>query len=558
MNGAHPSVESVLATAACAVTAGMPTDDSWRLVHQALRLGRALATQNRAVPLPIMLDVAAAGRRGHSGAFPAADIVADHNRRYCSWVIDLHRAARGLLDHPAYVRHIRSHDDLAGFLPLLHHAWPASANGEAAWFAYVYEMLLDQPDSVRTRWEAGRTTETSAWAWCSQIRAIRDFRLPLLQALYFPRADQRLGQYLHHFDHAAGRFYLDTRNAYLLEDQAQRILSLRQRRPWPQSWPLTESYEDVDPRFGAPSLAALTGDSIEQIWHDLRTKPRINNPPPFRPPQAVDVHLGWRIGSISSTQTLEPQMEWKWFSDVVAPPFSPLSHSALLQGLVALAVDDWRHFLDPLPVDFYLHREFPRIPTEDRSTRHSGGSATRVPEPNRAFAGPTGNRWRDLWNGKTDCLPPWDVVTLLFDHIGRDTVYLASRQNENPPLPPIPERSESENESNSWWCLFVCEADLPEFGFKAIRQCDGRTLWRYGRRSQGWQRGPYTHVVILDSEAPGDPATQPDGHLCQIVERADSIEFLPLHRRVAQGPFPYAPLRVHLVDVLIDQLQRSM
>lgn len=563
MSMAHPPIEAIAASAACTVSAGTRAAADPGLVMKALRLGRQLATFNRAVPLPVLLDAAAqTGGRLHSGSLRADRLVAQADDEYKNWLAALRRAARGLFEHADFLTRLHGQEDLPGFVPLLSRAWPMSLNGEAQHHDSAYKRLLESPAVVSAAWRQPRSAVPAHWHWWPKPKPkVGELRLSLLHALYLPREEQRLGQFVHHFDHGAGQFYLDSRNAWLLDDQTRRILNLRRRKPRSQSWPHTQSYEELDPRFGVPSLAALVGDTIEQVCYDLLTKPRISNPPPFRPPETVQVHLGWMIAESSPVARVEVDPVWKWFekraeNSVAVEPGS-FFHSGLLQGLAALVVDDWRHFFDPLPVDFFLHRESPRIASMVK------------PDPNRTFSGTTGARWKDLIDGNSDCLPPAATVTLLFDTIAREDIYLAPDADKpQAPLPMSDRAEDSGAAAGSWWCLFVCRDDLPHIGF--IEQ-PGTGRWLCRSDSAAWSPGlsPYTHIVILDPSrhlraaampdgAPHSSDLQPDGTLCRICAGGGGVDLIPLQRRAVRRDFAFSTLRIHLVDVLLEQLERLM
>ena len=563
MNELRQKAEVIAATAACCVSAGTPASRNGALVTKALRLGRQLAMLNRAVPLPVLLDAAAqtSGDYHYGGFLRAGGQVANYDTQYSDWIRALHRNSRGLLERHDFLNRVGDHDDLSGFIPLLAQAWPPAKSGEALHYDGAYALLLNEPLLVREAWASRRSADPELWDWWPETSPkIAPLQLALFHALYFPRASQRLGQFLHHFDHAAGHFYLDSPDAILLGDQAQRIRSLHQPRPVTQSWPLTESFDYLDPRFGAMSLSALVGDTIEQVWYNLRSHPRINNPPPFRPPQTVQVHVGWMVGARAAAEATA--IDPKWFKRSKDSPNAKaehpnreklFSHSALLLGLVALVVDDWRYFLRPLPVDFFLHREFPRI------------EGATPPDPNWTLAGTTGNRWKDLGEGNADCLPPAETVTLLFDAITRDTVLLAPDADKFPAPLPLASRLDSHTATNAaWWCLFVCREDLENLGFKRIDRPQG-ACYRREEEADYWLPGssPYSHVVILDPDEqqrsesqPRDATQEPDGSLCCVAACPGVVEFLSLPRRPARAAFPFSTLRIHLVDILIEQLQR--
>lgn len=144
------------------------------------------------------------------------------------------------------------------------------------------------------------------------------------------------------FDHHALRYYDRAKTLQLSHAQSSRIRKLKKIMKARINLPVTTSYEEQDPYFGAITLSTLLLEELGEHQIVNNSDPRISSPPASLPPRTLHIHICWGHGHRSISADAKEE-----------------GNSPRLNGLVALVLDDLRSHLFGLPLEFHLHRIAP-------------------------------------------------------------------------------------------------------------------------------------------------------------------------------------------------------
>jgi len=323
----------------------------------------------------------------------------------------------------------------------------------------------------------------------------------------------------------AGEVYLRASVTKVTDNQSVRIQRLLNRRREYVSQPLTTSYEVLDPYHGAITLAMLCMGKYGYFKIANRSAIWISNPPSTQPPHPIRIHLSWTHTYRSLCCTAPLTLPLVPNEGKTAPPLQrcesviQATTASILQGVVALLIDDWRSALQKLPVFFHLHR----------GTTQDDGLAL----------GKGGARWREAH--RRSYLPPAHAVEYLFRRPSH--MDLAERNEWVMPLC-------AKESLADWWCGCVLASDLGDLGFR-LEQVpgtpDGRTYW-IGRT----HRLPLclSHIIVLD------PQQSTRWSICR-VRHSDTHELWPIVgcARPEGENYPYHDLRHCALDAALSALE---
>ncbi len=535
MNPAASVASALVASAACAGNPG-----PWVSLRKALDWGRRAAEQGRALPLPLLLDLAedlADTQEQAPSQAAALESPGPGVAGYDRWVRSLGELARLFVgtrqeDLSLYQTEIstaqierltdpdRRPTGEPDYLPFI--LWALDLPEDTTppeELARAYRFLRSSEErqtALLEAWRGPRPPEVdSRWDWWRKIRAACQ-EDPTPAGLWSRFATEAGAEWLHErLDHVAGEIYLRDTPADLTLDQSRRIDFLKQRRNEVFFTPMTTCYEELDPFQGAIALSTLCMGEYGMYKIANRSAVWISNPPATRPSHEVHVHLTWTC----RYEGLRQEVEWTVPGD--PPETIRPAASSLLQGLAALLIDDWRCALRLLPVHFHLHR--------------NGGSHE---ELNLGAGGP---RWRNP--GMQSYLPPAQVVAHLFR---RNSLADLAGCEDHWTAP----EGAADNTYHFWFGLILA-SDLRGLGFQEAVETGGF--------SGDWT-GPagrlpdcLSRVVVLA------PESQLHWTICDI--RREVREELSPRAACPEAhgePHPYLALRRAALDVLLEALDRRM
>ena len=321
------------------------------------------------------------------------------------------------------------------------------------------------------------------------------------------------------FDYAAARLYVTAQDPPPVADHDPRVRQLIRRKQF-VSVPLVTAFEEQDPRYGHIVLSTLTKGEYGEFLIVNHLDPRISSPQASIPPYEVAIRLCWGTGFAGVSESYSPDGRER------------IAYASILQGLVALLLDDWREALRLLPVKFFLHRM--------RPYRKYGR--------NMVDSIKGGRRWRYL-KAKESMLPPEDVVGLIFERADTASVSLQRKWQVD----------QNQSSDRGWWCGFVLRRDLRELGF--VERISG--LRHDGRQMLGWEAersalpGRLSHVIVID-----EPAGQ--GNILRVHSSPGGLGRMTLypmrryHHLAKDDDYSFRALRKAALNLALDELQARL
>lgn len=508
-------IDDVVVSTSLAATA--PPAAARDAVSWAASAGAAAARRGSLLPLPLLLDVRAVWDRPRDFFFclRRSRPFTDDQAQYVDWLREFCTAAPDWLLPTVGRQRRRGLAPGIGVVQLLVAVWP-SLPGSPLDTVSAFSALDsdDLADSILARWSAEREESPSQWLrWFpSQAKPMMPPAAGLMWSLF---AEAEGTEWLdERFDHEAARVYLDAHDPKLSPEQQRRIQRLQRRRPSSESVPFADAYVEPDPYSGAIMIATLAAGETGELKIVNRSDPRVSNPPPALPPRPFDVHLHW--GHAASGLA----------SDIEAPryrdsnePDRLVSAASLLQGFVALVLDDWRFAVRQLPIHFHLH--------------------CGVPNPERDRLGLGGPRWKDVFKGGKADPPPLQVVGRLF----RRCSWLR--------LSAVGFSWGGVLFKRGWFCAVLLETDLREFGFEPrFHDWYAESLWTAGQSALPTCMD--TVFLLAPERASGRVLS-----VRRLTERGGLV-LLPVARHPSEtkGADPsYLELRSRALDTLLDALE---
>jgi hypothetical protein len=318
------------------------------------------------------------------------------------------------------------------------------------------------------------------------------------------------------FDYAAARLYVMAQDPPSVADHDPRVRRLIKRKQF-VSVPLVVAFEEQDPRYGHIVLSTLTKEDYGEFQIVNHLDPRISSPQASIPPHELAIHLCWGTGFAGISESYSPDGRER------------IAYASILQGLVALLLDDWREALRLLPVKFCLHKMRP----DHRCARNK-------------IKG--GRRWRYL-KAEESTLPPEEVVGLLFERANAVSVSLQRDWLID----------QKQSSDRNWWCGCVLRCDLRELGFREKRsgfqQGGGYTLGWEAERSA--LPGGLSHVIVID-----EPAGQ--GNILRVHSSPGGLGRMALypmrryHYLAKDDDYSFCALRKTAMNLVLDELQARL
>jgi len=323
------------------------------------------------------------------------------------------------------------------------------------------------------------------------------------------------------FDYAAARLYVTAQDPPSASDHDPRVRRLIMRKQF-VSVPLVTAYEEQDPRYGHIVLSTLTKEDYGEFQIVNHLDPRISSPQASIPPHDMAIHLCWGTGFAGISESYSPGGRER------------IAYASILQGLVALLLDDWRETLRLLPVKFFLHRM--------RPYRKYGR--------NMVDSIKGGRRWRQLKAQETT--PPAkyvDVVGLIFERADAVSVSLQRDWRIAPDQSP----------DHGWWCGCALRCDLPKLGFR--EKTSG--LQHGGRHLLGWEAersalpNRLSHLIVIDG-----PAGQ--GNILRVHSSPGGLGRMTLypmrryHHLAKNDDYSFCALRKAAMNLALDELQARL
>ncbi len=534
MNPTEALARSLLAESACAGNPG-----SRASLFKALEWGQRAAGQGCALPLPLLLDLAEwlARREGPpSGAAQALNPPEPGPTGFDRWVWELAGLIRDFVGvrmedlslyqtelSPAGIRRLGdpepSRADEPDELPFLMWAVRNAPTESSESLAEAWALLRRSEQMQEALIEAWRGPRPPAqdprWNWWSRFQ-VGEPEDPSAAGLWSRFATDAGAEWLHdRLDHVGAEIYLQGGAVDPTAQQARRIDLLQRRRNEVFFTPMTTCYEELDPFQGAIALSTLSMGEYGMYKIANRSAVWISNPPSARPSHDVHVHLTWTC----RFEGLQQTASWSVPGEPLVAPAA-----SLLQGIVALVLEDWRSALRHLPVRFHLHRD--------------------GDEREELNLGPGGPRWRGP--GARTGLPPAQAVARLFR---RDSLALLAEGEADWTVPPG-----SADNAFHYWFGFILAEDLRSLGFQETLETDGFQA--------GWEGPPGRLPDCLSRLAILDPAPHMDRLDWSLAEvRREGRDLLRPRTRCPEPggePHPCPALRRSTLDVLLEALDRRM
>lgn len=519
------SADNLIASAALAATDGSQFNES--TVREALDWGLRAARLGRGLPLPVLLD----SRAVFLKPWPAPEVLRgdDSHRpptaaKYDDWLRSFRREVRRLLRALGTdSRKEQIHWEPIDALPLLLAAWPhqITTDVDLVDWSEAYSALVDESSAIRhihevwqSRRELSHGYRDSIFPGTPEYRPLEDAdRKVCWMWSRFALQNYDVGLMPETFDHAAAQFYLEADDPPIVPDQLARLRNLLRRSRHYISQPFTIGYEEQDPNYGAVALVTLTWEEYGEFKIVNDTHLRITKPPATPIPQQVNIHLCWANGHAGLMQLPDTQTGIEPHGRQTTPP----SEASILQGVVALLLEDLRYALRKLPVKFYIHR---------------GAESDAL--------GRGGTRWKTQLH-RGEGLPPSRMIDRLFARRLWGSIDGDLRRSEA-------------RRQNDLWCLCLLASDLAEFG---IHQRD--QTGQSARLAETVWTAPvdtlpdcFTHVILLQPSNQGSC-------ICEVVRHrmARHFELRPLRERRNLPDLPGVPfltLRICALDMILERL----
>ncbi len=537
MNPSEALARSLVADAACAGLPGSPA-----ALDKALEWGQRAAEQGHALPLPLLLDLTGWLERQEGQSPGGTEELAPPEpgpAGFDRWVWELaglirHFVGGRLEDLSLYQTELSSAElsrlanpdhpragepDSLPFLLWAVRPVPVESHARLAEACRVLRRSEPLKADLDRAWRGPRPPAGDPrWRWWADM-GDGPSGDPSVAGLWSRFASEAGADWLHErLDHVSAEVYLRGGAMNPTSQQARRLDFLQRRRSEVFFTPMTTCYEELDPFQGAIALSTLSMGDYGMYKIANRSAVWISNPPSARPSHKVHVHLTWttRFEGLLQSAVWPIPAEGSDEPDRLEVPAA-----SLLQGIVALVVDDWRSALRHLPVQFHLHRD-----AEDQEGLNLG------------VGGP---RWRGP--GARTGLPPAHVVARIF--LRNSLADLASGEADWS----VP--AGSADNSYHYWFGFILANDLRSLGFRESRESDGTT--------PGWEGPPGRLPDCLSRLVLLDPGLGVDWTILDIRrERSDLLS--PRTRCPEPGgePHPYPALRRATLDVLLEALDRRM
>ncbi len=537
MDPAEALARSLVAEAACA---GLP--GSLAALDKALEWGQRAAAEGHALPLPLLLDLTEWLERPEGqlpGPTDQPAVPEPGPGGFDRWVWELAGLIRYFVGvrqedlslyqtelSPAELQRWTNPDlPRAGepdILPFLLWAVPPVPVESHARLSEAFRILRRSEPlkaDLDRAWRGPRPPAGDPrWRWWAE-RGDEPSGDPSVAGLWSRFATEAGSAWLHErLDHVSAEVYLQGGAVDPTSQQARRLDFLQRRRSEVFFTPMTTCYEELDPFQGAIALSTLSMGDYGMYKIANRSAVWISNPPSARPSHKVHVHLTWttRFEGLLQSAVWSTLAEGSEESDSLE-----VSAASLLQGIVALVVDDWRSALRHLPVQFHLHRD-----GEDQEGLNLG------------VGGP---RWRGP--GARTGLPPAHVVARIFR---RNSLADLAASEADWTVP-----TGSADNSFHYWFGFILASDLRSLGFRDWRESDGTV--------RGWEGPPGRLPDCLSRLVLLEPAVGLDWTILDIQRERDDL-LSPRIRCPEPGgePHPYPVLRRATLDVLLEALDRRM
>lgn len=520
-------VEDIVISARLAATQGANSRE--RIVRESLVQGYFAAQHNHLIPLPVLLDVLTIMESPEgmpprrTPAFYSNERGYDEIRRYDDeWLLGFHANVRRSLG--SHTKLQRSEHAFSQYFPLLMSAWPGTIprNVPITTFAKAFNSLLDDDKLIQRildAWKGKRQISLEQWNYWFPGKLA--YSSPSYESGIwgnFATGKSLLG--LHErFDHMAADMYMESEDIGMSSRQQHRI-KLLLRRQKAANTPLPTSYEEQDPFRGAISLSTLVQDEYGDFKMVNQIDPRISNFPPSFPTQLIKIHLCWAAAHKGVAQNFFTPQANNINGSI------KISAASILQGFIALVLDDWRNALAELPVEFFAHNNRPNA-FEDM--------------------GAGGERWKQQAKLHKR-MPPSNFVSCFFTRtnwmeVTYEFLWQGSRRY------------------SEWWCACLLEDDLEEFGF--TRQSHSTTFAKDSQievRKPLWVSNEKSFPDFIDRVILLNPANQ-TGKICLVIrEKPGLVKLSQLNAtsetKRAKRP-SYLNLRTAALDVLLDVLEST-
>lgn len=539
--------ENAVASVACTASSAEYCDNHEKACHDVLHETIRAAQHNCILPLPVGFDLASIiaqpwfRRTLHHCESGSMELAC----RYNTWLRKFANEQKHVLSRTGTGRYRFAacgdgQSTEGDLLALVIYAWESHKTEEyehpREWIQ-LCRYILEKPELISkmcTLWAGPRSFNSKIWSrWCAI--GPQDNKKTVSRAHIWSRLStgHSLAFWPELFDHGAGHIYLDSEDISLLADQARRIRKLRARRRNPFSTPFVTSIEHQDPNFGVDPISLYLPDDFDEIAHRKYNHEiaLLNAPPKRRDPNVVRVHLCWQfgLGSVGNYDNcLRYVREESQASD--SDESSPeqrvnLSRASMLSGFMALVLDDFRCFLQGLPLRFYIRC----------------GS----PHPLGCYASRPGRRWKTAIR-RARRLPPSRVVTTLF----RRPSHVSTALTE----PKWRLTDKVDWRVSDCWLLCMHKSDLSCFGFSEHKIGRSKEESEQVCLTAPTKSLPEhtTHLITVD---------RPDnkGTIYRVSGKTRHSEQVTLRPMVTERPdvefVPFAPVRYALLDVIIDELQ---
>ena len=509
--------------AVCAVTCG-----NRDILDSALEWGELASRDGHPIELPILLDAAVIlgavhGRR--NGVRWRSDDRYEAAREYGDWIRGMCRQARDYVGIGA--------GNNRSILPYLMHVSPRPTDGRPVevW-SKAYGLLRESEElrhKILSAWRPGSRSSRDQWAWWKKSRLTEDASPSGLWSRFSGVAGL---EWLHEsVDHIAAEVYLRSKGTKPTLSQSLLIQRLLKRRREMVSHPMTTSYTEQDPYHGATTLATLAMGDYGLFKIANRSAVWISEPPSTKPPRPMNIHLCWTHAypglcdkSALALPLPLPPDGWNGNSEEIKlGPAVDCSHASILQGIVALLIDDWRSALRKLPLHYHLYRG----PSADKGLPLGKG----------------GPRWRNPCCFSS--LPPSNAVEYLFHRPSH--VDLANKAEWELPARATDSRA-------NWWCGCALLSDLRELGFERRRD----TI--VGYKDRGYWAGPLqclhrciSHLIVVD---PGESLRW---SICRVQQRGH-CELRPMRgwAETEGESYPFKKLRINALDLVLTVLKSRL
>ncbi|HEX3045582.1 MAG TPA: hypothetical protein VHY08_12560 [Bacillota bacterium] len=541
-------------------------------VVKALAWGEDAAGKGRPIALPILLDVIELLQNDHPPQIRSA--ASELFKDYDQWMQQFHKInpgngtndwswSRSMLskeEQDAFMSPLQS--KAPDYLPYLTTVITIKENQyTSAEWQQAYRELRNSKDhrsNILAAWQGARNTDEELWNWwwSDQLdepyidfwnRFVTEYcqQCPLKWDLN-KCLEKGLECWQQGADHHAGKVYLQAEITKLTEKQTARIQHLLRRKLDCMSNPLITSYEEQDPYNGAITLATLSMGEYGLFKIINRSAIWLADPPASLPPDPVRIHLCWTEAYRGLSHKTQLQIGASAPSNRQnVPPKAPVEYfmreTSVIQGIVALIIDDWRTALRELPVLFYLHDGVVRKETQKDEEEKAKTLAL----------GKGGKRWRNPEDPAL--LPPSLVVHYLFQRQSFAKLAGGTGGTNGKTKWKVP--ANAADTMTDWWCGCISGEDLKDLGFQKVQsQFHEKPPWVGPPNHPNQPKFPQclSHVIVLEFQ-------QQCWTICQANQDKRQIELWPvMEGDLESDPYPFHQLRGCALDLALSALEIRM